>query len=251
MIEARPWLPDSCLTSRRATAAFAEAVAGWSAHWFVKPPLKAADQWARCEEKPAVGAAGLGPVKPVMPGLALQHRHEADLTVAAALLTLPASRTPLHAQDQQLLRTAGEAILADLADRLSRLGKRSNISNRASVGADDQGLFELRLNDDAGLAVVCLLASSELLVEIVRGGVQPQRSRPGLTARTEAIAANQVEYATRVGLARLPYSDLLDLAVGDVLVLDASREASFDLTVDGQVACPRAVTPATASTVYS
>lgn len=251
MIEARPWLPDSCLTSRRAAAAFADVVAGWSAHWFVKPPLKAADRWARCEEKPTAGAAGLGPVKPVMPGLALQYRHEADLTVATALLTLPASRTPLHAQDQQLLRTAGQAILADLADRLSRPGKRSNSASRASVAEDGPDLFELRLDDEAGLAVVRLLASSELLVETIRGGIQGQRSLPALAPRADAVAANRIECAARVGLARLPYSDLLDLAVGDVLVLDASREAPFDLTVEGQVACPRAITPATAGAVYS
>jgi len=251
MIEARPWLPDSCLTSRRAVAAFDEAVCDWSAHWFVKPPLKVAHRWARCEEKPAAGAAGLGPVKPVMPGLALQQRHDADLTVAAALLTLPASRTPLHAQDQELLRAAGSAILSDLADRLSRLGKRSNGASRASAAEDGPDLFELRLDDDAGLAAVRLLASSELLVETIRGGVQRQRSLPALTPRADAVAANRIECATRVGLARLPYSDLLDLAVGDVLVLDARREASFDLTVEGQVACPRAITPATADAVYS
>ncbi|WP_156420452.1 MULTISPECIES: hypothetical protein [unclassified Sphingopyxis] len=251
MIEARPWLPDSCLTSKRAVAPFRDVFADWSAHWFVSPPFKASDQWKRRKKGLSHDTARLGLVKAVVPGLALQCRPEADLAVANALLTLPASQSPQNAHDQQLLRVAGATILSDLKHRLTGLLGKSHVPGGPLVTEEQDDLFEMWLNDSVGNPVVHFFASSELLMEIIRGGIRTQRPLPDPIARAEAISAHQVEYAARIGFARLPHSDLADLAAGDVLVLETRREAAaFDLTIEGQVAFTNAVVPTVIGAIH-
>ena len=244
MTEARPWLPDCCLTSGRSVAAVADIFARWSAHWFVTPPLTLGDRWVKRGGGQPVGASDWAAKISVGPGLAFQYRLEADTAIGQALLSLPAQRATPHGQDLQLLRIAGGAVLSDLEKRLTQLRRQPGDVAGASAAADDHSLFDLILSDSAGRPVARIMATAALLVEIVKYDVKPRRSLPSPVSPGEAVVTNQVECAARVGRARLTYSDLLDLSVGDVLILDADRNAPFDLMVDGQVACPQAIVPA-------
>jgi hypothetical protein len=242
MIEARPWLPDSCLTSERSIGAVADIVARWSAHWFVTPPLTLSDRWTRHEGQ-TVGATDWAEPIAIAPGLAIQPRVGADAAVGPALLSIPTQRATPYGADQHLLRTAGGAILSDLEKRLSHLHCQSGNAAKTLETSKGEELFELSLSDSAGRPVIRIVAASALLVDIVKREVKPRRSLPIAALRSEAVTTKQVEYAARVGSARLSYADLLGLAVSDVLILDTDRKSQFDLLVDGQIAAPRAVAP--------
>lgn len=246
MTDARPWLPDGCLTSGRSVVAIADVVALWSSHWFTTSPLTLNDQWVRhCGQ--TAGEAGWMQMNQIAPGLVMQSQMDADMVVGQKLLCLAQQRTLSRNADQQLIRTAGRAVLSDLAGRVSNLRPQSQDAPHALEAGNSNKLFAMTLNDNAGKPVTRIVAAFGFLVDLVKRSVAQQRTMSTAASKREVITTTRVEYAARIGTARLAYADLVGLAKGDVLILDSDRTLHFDLLVNGKIAAPRSIIPEVAN----
>ncbi|HZG34075.1 MAG TPA: FliM/FliN family flagellar motor C-terminal domain-containing protein [Sphingopyxis sp.] len=233
--EARPWLPPGALASGRTVSAIRAVVDAWAAHWFTVAPVVSGARWAARTDDGCDGAEWEVPVT-IAEGLSMQARSGATEVVARALVALPGERPARGTQDQALLHAAAATVVGDLRERLAR-------AVPARCAARGGAILELTLGDLAGRPVFRLLADEALLAGIARDGVPPKRALPSPAKRDEAIDPRPVEAAALAGRARIAYADLLDLAPGDVLILDTPCDAAFDLLVDGRIAA-RKVVPA-------
>lgn len=237
---ARAWLPETALTAPRTAGAIGGTIEDWTAYWFAAPVLSVQAQWALLPVEPERGEAWT-PARPISPHLELQCRADAGDIVGRALLPLSAAKGPSQAKDGELLRSVGNNMLADLAERLERFAASLDGPAWEPGSAADALRFGLALEDDGGNAVIRLLADSTLLVALARRSAKPRREGFPLVGRADAVADVTVECGALLGRANLTYRDVHGLAVGDVLILDARHDAPADLLVDGELAARGAV----------
>lgn len=252
MTTARPWLPEKALTAPRTAGPIAETIGEWARHWFAEPALRAAQRWARLPSPAEQANETWSPSRPLSRHMSVQYRTDARDVIGSALLAFPGPRGIRHAKDRQLMQLVSDSVLADLTDRLERF--TAGLDGPAWSPGDSQAAhgFLLAIADDTGRAVIRLLADPALLVALARQGVETRKGIVPLTGRADALAEVRVACGALLGRANLPYRDVRGLAVGDVLVLGARREAACDLLVDGRVARRRAFrVPAVDTTILS
>ncbi len=232
---ARPWLPETALTAPRTAETISGLIGDWTRNWFATPALFATAHWAQLPSAADRGG-DWSAARPISPHLKLQCRTDAGDIVGRSLLPLPAVNSLSQAKDRELLRSVGNDILADLANRLERFAV--SLDGPATVFGDtcDALCLFLALEDDGGNAVVRLLADNAFLVELARRNAKPRREEFPLIGPADAMADVTVECGALLGRANLPYRDVYDLAVGDVLILDTRHDAAADLLVNGEIA---------------
>lgn len=225
----QPWLPENALLSGAAVETIATLVQDWRTHWFESRWLSPPAQWVSAEGHEAALNDDWGALISVGEGLSLRYRRDASKIAAAALVKLPGNRPTVNAHDQELLQRAVTAIFQDLQQRLAKLARPGNDYARGKK-------YQLALNDADGFPILWIGADETLLVQLTKEAISPTQQHPKVSSRAEAIDATSTEAAALLGRASIPYRDLRELSVGDVLVLDAKHNFPVDLWVDGTVA---------------
>lgn len=241
MAVARPWLPEGAMTSSQAASAIGATIGGWVRHWFHAPALRAAPRWVRWPLPAGEGNEGWSLPRPLSSCISVQCRVDVLDIIGHALIAISSLRDHQHANDRRLLRSAASHVLADLDDRLAPLVVELNIPKPQPEGGRSASLFCLSIEDDAGHDVIRVLADPTVVIAFVKQDMKGSKDDARLTGRVDAVADARIACAALLGRATLAYADVRGLAVGDVVVLQSSRDAGCDLLVEGKVAAHGAV----------
>lgn len=232
----QPWLPDDAVAPQRIQPAIERMVAEWSRHWFPGAPLRASIG----RNEPPAQTGGGGAWRSAADLAAIEFGPSAQAALAGAMLAIPIPASATE-RDRAFLEAAARPCADDLLKRLAGLAGR-DIARLAvapePLAAGDCAWWPLKTA--GGKPVLRLATSRAALVAIARHGIEPAKPRP-LSSRRQAIAAQEVVVSARLGRCAVPLADLHDLAVGDVLVLDAAPEAALDLLLNGRPSPFRAV----------
>lgn len=240
MTAARSWLPEGAMTGPGAASVITGTIGDWVKNWFAgAAALSVAPQWQRLPHAVEQDESW-SPPRTVSPHLAMQCRGDLHDAIGKTLLPFLAPRN-LHAKDRQLLQSVGDGIVADLTERLERFVAKLDGPAWSPVEGEAPARFFLTIEDQKGSGIIRLLADSALLVVLARRGVPKLKDTLPLAHRADALAGVSVECGALLGRANLSYREVRDLAVGDVLILDAHRDAAPDLLIEGKVAARGAV----------
>lgn len=226
----RPWLPDGALDRPATDAALADAARRWSAKWFAQGqvrPLGAiapltlpagAAEWLALEDGPAI---------------ALQTGTR-DALAAMMLDGTPDARFVTDA-DRAVAYDLSSACIDDLCRRIAQLFRLPGDSPWSKVAAEAvPDLARPRgcgLGADAHAPLLHLLASTELMIALVKSGLPPPTRDAPLPPRLTGLATQRIALAAALGRCRLSLVDFAGLEVGDVLVFDRATSAPLDLCI--------------------
>jgi hypothetical protein len=217
----RPWLPKTALHQGALAAALAAPLAAWSGRWFARSVASVSRVRARENTTP-----------PRIPqGLQLRGRNTViDLSgpgkkqLLEAALDADLREASRGESDLRVLETFAGAIIDDLLDALDAAmsagdGDRPAMTVTLSLGKGD--LLDITIPETTAIA-------------LVKGRAAPARSSGrALQSRTRALRASAFRARATLGSATLALSELKDLAVGDVLVLDRSLNDRAELRAEG------------------
>ncbi|GAA4044781.1 FliM/FliN family flagellar motor C-terminal domain-containing protein [Parerythrobacter jejuensis] len=221
-----PWLPASCLTSRRAVEPFERIVEGWAAEWFPTTGWQVLGSWDAVGQPDATDWAVLRDAAK----LQVKGKPKAMQALALAILGSEA-QTKLTDNDLRLMRRVAGRALDDLQSRIEQsLG--SSQSQPSGYAVASGAIYSLLIGVVGGaqLAVECSAAD---LVQIVRGTFPVQQIEDPLDPRGEGYADAAVSVAAHLGATPITLEELSALDVGDVLVLDQPADAPTRLVIDG------------------
>jgi flagellar motor switch/type III secretory pathway protein FliN len=215
--ECREWLPEGFISAGRLEAACAATLDLWQERWI----------------SAKIGQLTVKDCQADRPGRAVWTSlyDTAALTLALnepardalwnALVGPVPEQAELTLPDRSVLEGLAKAAIEDLGKHLSRLG-----------GADGTVAGSVRAFDvsAAGKPLLRLQAKEDWVARVLRSGIVPtQASKRPLEPLTSALALCRVAVDVELGSAQVEMAELGGLAVGDVIVLDATVGAPLDL----------------------
>lgn len=226
------WLPLQALASPKLQAALAGAVEDWSQRWrpgegVVLGSLRAAP---RSADHPQ-GDPGLG--RELLPGVVLGSGFPVQALVERALRK-PA-KAPLTALDRVVLAEVERRLVADLGETIGRAlpaGRRAPVADPF-----EGGWIAAPLETPGGVRLGELQLAPGVLVPLRKQVCAAPRPRPPLPgALLQATADRPVRLELRLGRSELSLDAMLDLAVGDLVLLDTPVDGALDLVLGPSVA---------------
>lgn len=220
--EAQKWLPDCAVTGDHALTTVTDCMSRWNDDWFAKKPLAAAPDWRRAGATAGLVFAGRGN------GIVIRYRPDPDWSLAGLLLG-----KKLHAKDVRskrdslLLEALVKKALADLLERLTKALPKG--------GEGDEPAFELPMKTQRGNELIVVSISRAILTDLALEKCPPPRPLGRPARRAEALADQTVRMSALVGRSKLELVDLLEISVGDVLILDRMLGSPMDVMVENRV----------------
>lgn len=216
---ARTWLPSLSQVPPRLQAGFADAVAGWSAHWFADAPTPMG-AFRKCRTVSPSGTAF--DWRGSDDGLSVGCADDAAVQTGARMIDVPARDR--SDPDRRLLEQIGTACLDDLRDRVGK------VAGTARADSWRQGVAAPDWTASVGDAVA--IGLSDTLVATLAARTLPSAVPPPLGSGREALAQIAIEVSAAVGRAELTVADLRALEIGDVVVLDRRVEDPVPIAID-------------------
>lgn len=231
-MSARPqaWLPDSALHDGTVTALLSQAATSWSERWFAhQRPLLLR---ACASHEPDLIEDGLRWVSDP-DGLVLTLDAQKVQSLGASVLGLkPGAVRPTDA-DKALLRKLASAAALDLANACARaLGFEAQWTTSAEMAAPSGATLRYSLHLGLAKQAFELEISRQAAIAARRGALPTTLTTPTAHARAEAVARQSIEVGALLGGARLSFSELRTLSVGDVVPLDDEDMEHLSLTID-------------------
>ena len=226
-----PWLPTSCLASKRAAGPFGQIVDVWAAEWFPADGWHVLGAWDKVSQSPASDWIMLRDTAK------LRLRGKPKALQALALAVFGEKDRPKYTDhDLRLMRRIGTRALDDLQARLEQILRRSPASpspysEAVSRGADEVYSLLIGVFGGAQLTVECAATD---LVQIVRGTYPAQRVKPQLEARASALDGQTICVGAHLGTVTFALDQLYALEPGDLLVLDRVATEPVNLIIDGR-----------------
>lgn len=233
MSTVQEWLPLGVVTRGPVTSKVGQAIADWSARWFVRERITATRFVAQ------TGGAQNGSGWRRLTGPVAIN---ASLAATARLLD-----AALDARTDQLAATVADRRLLDLFE--ASLLEDLNRSVEAALEAADSGPPEARspgspfgamgglsviLTDTSGTDLLALAIPYEVLLPHCIASLDRDQPAGGaLRSLTTALGPSPVTVEASLGQVEVPLRDLGSLAPGDVLVLDKALEADLDICLAG------------------
>ncbi|MEO1221736.1 MAG: hypothetical protein AAFY42_10370, partial [Pseudomonadota bacterium] len=111
---AQIWLPDACLTTRRAAQPITKVVAEWASDWFKTSPWQVLGNWdeaspVRADEFKVLGRVG---------GMEITGNADAENALALAMLGCE-DQAVATSDDKDLVAKLGKRAIKDLEERIA------------------------------------------------------------------------------------------------------------------------------------
>lgn len=231
MTGAVAWLPRGASTDSTIRRLLGEVLNSWSARWFASERVVVAGLEA------VAGAATDNGIKShdLRPGMAL--RTEGALHALVVQAVHKPAKAPTTATDRAVLEHLGRAMLADLGEMLER---GLNIEGFARGLGDDtpfaDGTLIVSLGVRGRAPLGELLIALPALVALRKKECVPAPERAPLhETLAGALTGRSLTLGAVLGRASVSLGSVLDLTVGDVVMLDTRIDQPIDLTVAGGV----------------
>lgn len=231
-LSVREWLPWGVLSHETVRETLETAVAQWSEQWFTAPYAGvAAVRAAMSDARPDGDGTGwrvYGGEIAVRAGRSALSRM---VHRALDLHTDLAGQTPA---DLRILAGLEEKILESLVETLERTlgvtGRAKPVADRPEDPLCDGGGLLVSLAEPSGREVLTLAVPSDVVFRHVKDALErPARRTARLQPLAEALADVHIALEARIGTVELTLSELSELAVGDVLVLDRRLDQAVDI----------------------
>lgn len=216
------WLPGDVILYDNVTQAIDSAISRWSSRWFV-------GSYARISERAHLPS--------------LPHERGVDegwrvFRSAIAVRAIPASLSRLMRQalgigaevpdltpsDRLLLDALSQKILENLVEELTQ----ALLPTARSIFASEGGL-SLSLTDPQGHDLLTVFLPADLLLSWLKSQLQPPVRGGTLVPLRSSLTDVSVRLKALVGRMELSLSELSELAVGDVLVLDTALDQPLEI----------------------
>ena len=240
MAQFRSWLPDGAIDRRARNVPLRRVIADWSATWFAHGGVAVAGDVAPAATIDIRG----GRVWESPGGLALILAPASDDKLVSLMFGASPDHAELTSGDRDALDACVGACLADLRtqlDRVFRLDGKSPWRSASSPALDVPRWWIWRIEDNRGVPVARIAVEEALVAQWVRNALPTPPAQAGLASIAHALADQQIGVSAAVGRCRISTSDLADLALGDVLVLDQSLDKSVSIAVNRQPKTMRCV----------
>lgn len=211
------WLPDSGYTPAAIGMAFGDLFQSWSARWFEgRVSVATVITSSTGQHLPQVTqidvsgstctATALGCVKRVL---------------LEKLLGLSLQGCSLNETDHRVLDALGREAMNDLVARTdSWIEKRRDLGDhQITVGLCADGAEILQLHLPRGVLAAAIKSATEPLMA----------SPADLTRRNAVLADTGVMVDAVLGMGKISFGELSELAIGDVLLLDRATDSAADL----------------------
>lgn len=225
---AQPWLPDACLTSRRAARPIVDLIEAWTADWFKQSAWQVLGSW---DEVLPQSPSDFHPIRRGQ-GFDITGKAEAEITLALAILGSESEGAQTK-DDRDLLHKLGKRVIDDLESRIAEIMSHPQASMDDRIANSSLRSFSLLIGPigEAQMALECPLAQ---LVWMTRGTYTNAPMAPQMATFAEALCDQSVEISVRLGSTQISLKDLAELEVGDILLLDSAPHQPSDLMINGK-----------------
>lgn len=233
----RPWLPETAYCSNRIKPILDRAIDDWSARWFPESTKFSATQLI---EGLARKIGGKEQCFSIFGGqLAITKSAEMDAQICQELLGYDQHQVTISPGDQIVLDEIAKASIEDLKQELCMMfdvAYRSADSSAELTSAPfNQHLWSCKVKDVSGKIEFSLALGKDMVIESVKSRIPATSGKEALSQRLQSIGNVRVKVGAHVGTSKLTVSEMTQLEVGDVLVLDKDLESPMNLTINGDI----------------
>ncbi|MEM1051665.1 MAG: FliM/FliN family flagellar motor C-terminal domain-containing protein [Pseudomonadota bacterium] len=224
---AQTWLPDTCLTTRRAAQPIKTVVQGWASDWFKHSPWQVLGNWDEVSPQASDNYRVLGRAK----GLEITGEQEAEIVLALAVLGADGEGLTTG-DDKDLATKLGKRAIKDLEERITQFLPLEADSPGSRFNTLFPRVFSLLIGP-LGKAQIALECSLAQLVAMTLA-TYPQTGTRGELSGTKAIVDElSVDVCARLGSASITLKELAGLEKGDLLLLDSKPNDPAELMIEG------------------
>ena len=231
-IRVRDWLPDDVIAHEVVREAVEQAIAQWSARWFVGPYAGVASIILASgdlrQENDEMGW------RRYRSGIAVRGSRQALSRLVERALDVSAEISTVTQADRHVLQALERTILEGLTEEIEQAFDLPGALRQEPLRirdplADDGGLV-ICLSEPSGREGLSLAVPVDIAVRKIKShlGPAPRRSEV-LQPLAAALGGVSLGLEARVGRVELSLSELTELAVGDVLVLDRALDQAVDV----------------------
>ena len=232
----RDWLPHGVVTHDVVRQTLEQAITQWGDRWF-------ADVYASVTDmKSAYEAPGIenddGGWRVYRSAVAIRTRRQALARIVDRALDIGTEGLNLTEADRYMLGELERNILENLAEEVEQAfgvpSERKPAPERPRDALSDGGGLLVSLTDPSGREVLTLAVPIDVTLPRIKAqlGTPAPRSE-ALQPLTRALSSVNVAIEAVVGRVELNLTELNDLAVGDVLVLDRALDQAVDIAAAG------------------
>jgi len=220
----RDWLPAEAAERSAVRGPVEEVVAEWSSHWFARGELSLSG-WALAPRPRPAGDAGW---RDCGGGVEASCSSRASVRLAGMALDARLEQLDLNDRDRSLTSAFSRRMVDDLGQRLRRLlGVERDVPE---VTATDRRVVAT-ISDGAD-ALLSLAIPFPLLIGLCRRVLpKPGPAMKISDPRLQALGPTTLRLDATLGSATLSLSEVRDLAVGDILLLDRTLGDAADLSL--------------------
>lgn len=224
---AQIWLPDACLTTRRAAQPITTVVERWASEWFQSSAWQVLGNWDEASLQSTDDHTVFGRTK----GLEITGKQGLETTLALAILGAEGETLETN-DDRDLIAKLGKRALKDLEDRIAEFlpAEADTIASRFEMVF--QRVFSLLIGP-MGQAQIALECSLAQLVAMTRSTYPQTAAHSALATPKSVVEDLSVSVAARLGSASITLKDLAGLEAGDLLLLDTKPGDPAELMIEG------------------
>ena len=222
------WLPDACLTTRRAAQPIATIVQGWASDWFKKSPWQVLGNWDEASPQRSEEYRVLGRTR----GLEITGNANAETALALAILGAE-DKSLATSDDKDLISKLGKRALKDLEERIGKFLPREAEGEASRFSTVFPRVFSLLIGP-LGKAQIALECSLSQLTAMTMATYPKSSIRSELAQPQSVVEDLSVGICARLGSASITLKDLSGLEKGDLLILDSKPEEPAELMIEGQ-----------------
>ncbi|HWE45803.1 MAG TPA: FliM/FliN family flagellar motor switch protein [Caulobacteraceae bacterium] len=232
---ARDWLPYGVMYREPVRRGVEAAVSDWARRWFASGRIGVSNLLVCSTD--VRGELEGGAWRVTRQGIALDiPRRSLQSLVEKGLATSESGEQPTET-DRQLLTEFERRLIDDLSVTLAAQLSLPHETAASAWGRDPfggKGGLVVRLSDGNGPDLAALAIPFEILLPFCRASLGPSDSPKGdLEGLLHALASIPVMIEATLGHFDLGLSELQELAVGDVLLMNRPLGDAFDLTIAG------------------
>lgn len=225
---AQIWLPDACLTTRKAAQPITKVVQSWASDWFKKSPWQVLGNWDEVSPQHADDTKVLGRAK----GLEITGGPQVEVTLALAILGAE-DQGVVSGDDRDLVSKLGKRAIKDLEERIAAFLPSETNTTASRFSAVFPRVFSLLIGP-LGKAQITLECSLAQLVAMTLA-TYPRTAQTGELAKPQNVVDDlSVGVSARLGCAAITLKDLASLEAGDLLLLDSKPDEAAELMIEGQ-----------------
>ncbi len=176
--------------------------------------------------------------------LAIGYTPDVTLSLALKLLGIDIPAARVSQIDKPVLLKLSELCLRDLRARIRKvladwLNRDADMPDFAKKKTDlaslQDGFWSGEITSKCKTFRLGFAMHENILIRHRQASIQQAHLNNQAMNRNDAVGACMVDIGAKLGTAVLTFSELNDLEIDDVLILDSAVEANVDLVVNGQV----------------